>query len=231
VARHRTTIVPTRPAPTLLTTSAYRLSRNPMYTRLAIGYLGAAAVFGLASHETLAEAAALVTGPGRIPAAVGRRAGAAELEPRAVRRLRFPRGDAARQPRPPRGRTRLNWTAQSASSSITSWNAVPPRVPGSPGAWGRSAGAARTMTGTKQLTRSRSGRRFGCHDLLAQSAMALAEANPSARIAAAESCSVGPAPTAATRGPPRAVPSGTERTRTEELAASSWGSNRLVVEC
>jgi hypothetical protein len=46
-----------------------------MYTRLAIGYLGASAVFGLASHETLAEAAALVTGPGRIPAAVGRRAG------------------------------------------------------------------------------------------------------------------------------------------------------------
>jgi len=73
--------VPTRPVSTLLTTSAYRLSRNPMYTRLAIGYLGAAAVFGLASHETLAEAAALVTGPGRIPAAGGRRAGAAELEP------------------------------------------------------------------------------------------------------------------------------------------------------
>lgn len=48
---------------TLRTTNAYRLSRNPMYTRLAIGYLGAAAVFGLASHETLAEAAALVTVP------------------------------------------------------------------------------------------------------------------------------------------------------------------------
>ena len=37
-----------------------------------------AAVFGLAGHETLAEAAARVTIPRRVPAAVGRRAGPRE---------------------------------------------------------------------------------------------------------------------------------------------------------
>lgn len=42
VIRHRTTIVPHRPVATLLTRGAYRLSRNPMYTGLAIAYLGLA---------------------------------------------------------------------------------------------------------------------------------------------------------------------------------------------
>jgi protein-S-isoprenylcysteine O-methyltransferase Ste14 len=40
VVRHRTTIVPHHPVSTLLTDGAYRLSRNPMYTGLAIVYLG-----------------------------------------------------------------------------------------------------------------------------------------------------------------------------------------------
>lgn len=42
VIRHRTTIVPHRRVATLLTGGAYRLSRNPMYTGLAIAYLGLA---------------------------------------------------------------------------------------------------------------------------------------------------------------------------------------------
>jgi protein-S-isoprenylcysteine O-methyltransferase Ste14 len=42
VIRHRTTIVPHRPVATLLTSGAYRLSRNPMYAGLAIAYLGVA---------------------------------------------------------------------------------------------------------------------------------------------------------------------------------------------
>ena len=46
VIRHRTTIVPHHPVTTLLTGGAYRLSRNPMYTGLAIAYLGLALVFG-----------------------------------------------------------------------------------------------------------------------------------------------------------------------------------------
>jgi protein-S-isoprenylcysteine O-methyltransferase Ste14 len=46
VIRHRTTIVPHRPVATLLTGDAYRLSRNPMYTGLAIAYLGLALLFG-----------------------------------------------------------------------------------------------------------------------------------------------------------------------------------------
>lgn len=46
VIRHRTTIVPHRPVATLITTGAYRLSRNPMYTGLAIAYLGAALLAG-----------------------------------------------------------------------------------------------------------------------------------------------------------------------------------------
>lgn len=44
--RHRTTIVPHRPVTSLLTGGAYRLSRNPMYTGLAIAYLGLALLFG-----------------------------------------------------------------------------------------------------------------------------------------------------------------------------------------
>jgi len=45
VIRHRTTIVPHHPVATLLTSGAYRLSRNPMYTGLAIAYLGLALLF------------------------------------------------------------------------------------------------------------------------------------------------------------------------------------------
>src|SRR4051794_29940268 len=40
VIRHRTTIVPHHRVTTLLTGGAYRLSRHPMYTGLAIAYLG-----------------------------------------------------------------------------------------------------------------------------------------------------------------------------------------------
>jgi protein-S-isoprenylcysteine O-methyltransferase Ste14 len=46
VIRHRTTIVPHHPVATLLTGGAYRLSRNPMYTGLAIAYLGLALLLG-----------------------------------------------------------------------------------------------------------------------------------------------------------------------------------------
>lgn len=46
VARHHTTIVPHHPVSTLLTTGAYRISRNPMYSGLAIVYLGAALLVG-----------------------------------------------------------------------------------------------------------------------------------------------------------------------------------------
>jgi protein-S-isoprenylcysteine O-methyltransferase Ste14 len=46
VVRHRTTIVPHHPVATLLTGGAYRLSRNPMYTGLALAYLGLALFFG-----------------------------------------------------------------------------------------------------------------------------------------------------------------------------------------
>ena len=46
VIRHRTTIVPHHPIATLLTGGAYRLSRNPMYTGLAIAYLGLTLLFG-----------------------------------------------------------------------------------------------------------------------------------------------------------------------------------------
>jgi protein-S-isoprenylcysteine O-methyltransferase Ste14 len=48
VVRHHTTIVPHRPVSELLTTGAYRLSRNPMYTGLALSYLGAALMVGSA---------------------------------------------------------------------------------------------------------------------------------------------------------------------------------------
>ncbi|WP_218003219.1 methyltransferase family protein [Nocardia concava] len=40
VIRHRTTIVPHRPVSTLITTGVYRVSRNPMYTGLAVAALG-----------------------------------------------------------------------------------------------------------------------------------------------------------------------------------------------
>jgi protein-S-isoprenylcysteine O-methyltransferase Ste14 len=45
VVKHRTTIVPHHPVATLLSGGAYRLSRNPMYTGLAIAYLGLALLF------------------------------------------------------------------------------------------------------------------------------------------------------------------------------------------
>jgi protein-S-isoprenylcysteine O-methyltransferase Ste14 len=46
VIRHRTTIVPHRPVAALVTTGAYRWSRHPMYTGLAIAYLGGALLAG-----------------------------------------------------------------------------------------------------------------------------------------------------------------------------------------
>lgn len=46
VVRHRTTIVPHHPVSTLVTSGAYRWSRNPMYTGLAITYLGGALLAG-----------------------------------------------------------------------------------------------------------------------------------------------------------------------------------------
>jgi len=46
VIRHHTTIVPHHPVATLVTGGAYRLSRNPMYTGLAIAYPGLALLFG-----------------------------------------------------------------------------------------------------------------------------------------------------------------------------------------
>ncbi len=46
MVRYRTTIVPHRPVATLITTGAYRISRNPMYAGLAVAYLGAALLVG-----------------------------------------------------------------------------------------------------------------------------------------------------------------------------------------
>ena len=46
VVRHRTTIVPHHAVSVLLTTGAYRYSRNPMYAGLAISYLGGALLAG-----------------------------------------------------------------------------------------------------------------------------------------------------------------------------------------
>jgi protein-S-isoprenylcysteine O-methyltransferase Ste14 len=46
VIRHRTTIVPHHPVRELITTGAYRWSRNPMYAGLAIAYLGGALLVG-----------------------------------------------------------------------------------------------------------------------------------------------------------------------------------------
>jgi protein-S-isoprenylcysteine O-methyltransferase Ste14 len=44
VVRHHTTIVPHHAVATLVTSGAYRLSRNPMYTGLALAYLGGTAL-------------------------------------------------------------------------------------------------------------------------------------------------------------------------------------------
>jgi protein-S-isoprenylcysteine O-methyltransferase Ste14 len=46
VVRHHTTIVPHHPVSALITTGVYRISRNPMYTGLAIAYLGGALLAG-----------------------------------------------------------------------------------------------------------------------------------------------------------------------------------------
>jgi protein-S-isoprenylcysteine O-methyltransferase Ste14 len=46
VVRHRTTIVPHHAVATLVTDGAYRISRNPMYTGLAVAYPGAALLLG-----------------------------------------------------------------------------------------------------------------------------------------------------------------------------------------
>lgn len=46
VARHRTTMVPHRSVSSLVTTGAYRLSRNPMYMGLALAYVGGALLVG-----------------------------------------------------------------------------------------------------------------------------------------------------------------------------------------
>ncbi len=46
VVRHHTTIVPHHAVSTLLTTGVYRISRNPMYTGLAVAYLGGALLAG-----------------------------------------------------------------------------------------------------------------------------------------------------------------------------------------
>jgi protein-S-isoprenylcysteine O-methyltransferase Ste14 len=46
VVRHRTTIVPHHAVATLVTGGVYRLSRNPMYTGLAIVHLGVALLLG-----------------------------------------------------------------------------------------------------------------------------------------------------------------------------------------
>ena len=46
VFKHRTTIVPHHEVAVLLTGGVYRLSRNPMYTGLAIAYVGVALLFG-----------------------------------------------------------------------------------------------------------------------------------------------------------------------------------------
>lgn len=46
VVVHRTTIVPHRPVSTLVTSGPYRISRNPMYTGLALAYVGVALLIG-----------------------------------------------------------------------------------------------------------------------------------------------------------------------------------------
>ena len=46
VIRHRTTIVPHHPVATLITEGPYRLSRNPMYTGLAVAYAGLTVLLG-----------------------------------------------------------------------------------------------------------------------------------------------------------------------------------------
>ena len=71
VIRHRTTIVPHHPVSALITSGAYRLSRNPMYTGLAIAYLGGALLLGswwpvLLWPVVIAWSTASSSGPRRI---------------------------------------------------------------------------------------------------------------------------------------------------------------------
>lgn len=68
VLRHRTTIVPHHPVAALVTTGAYRVSRNPMYAGLAILYVGGALLAGswwplLLLPLPLAAVRYLVVGP------------------------------------------------------------------------------------------------------------------------------------------------------------------------
>lgn len=61
VRRNRTTIVPHRPVSKLLTSGAYGISRNPMYTGLTVAYLGGTALSGSWwPLATLAIAVALI---------------------------------------------------------------------------------------------------------------------------------------------------------------------------
>ncbi len=46
VVRHRTALLPHHVVSTLVTTSVFRLSRNPMYTGFAVAYLGGALLLG-----------------------------------------------------------------------------------------------------------------------------------------------------------------------------------------
>jgi deazaflavin-dependent oxidoreductase (nitroreductase family) len=59
--RHRTTVVPHHPAATLVTTGPFRLSRNPMYTGLTVGYVGAALWAGTGWPLPLAPLCVLAT--------------------------------------------------------------------------------------------------------------------------------------------------------------------------
>lgn len=68
VIRHRTTIVPHRPVARLITTGAYRWSRNPMYTGLGVALLGGGLLAGswwpiLALPLVLLVVVGLVIGP------------------------------------------------------------------------------------------------------------------------------------------------------------------------
>jgi deazaflavin-dependent oxidoreductase (nitroreductase family) len=59
--RHRTTVVPHHPVSALVTTGAFRISRNPMYTGLAVGYVGAALWVGTCWPLPLAPLCVLAT--------------------------------------------------------------------------------------------------------------------------------------------------------------------------
>lgn len=46
VVRHRTTVIPHHPVAQLVTTGIYRLTRNPMYTGMAVASIGGALLVG-----------------------------------------------------------------------------------------------------------------------------------------------------------------------------------------